>query len=404
MKRNLIIIVSVLFLTAAAAAQDLVQWRGPDRSGIYPDTALLESWPEGGPVLVWHAGGLGQGHSSPVVAGDKIFLSGTLEKTGHIFCFSSAGKLLWKVPYGKEWIESWPGSRSTPLFMEGRLYMMSGFGNLFCMDAETGKIIWTVDLFTAYDGRNIVWGVTENLLADGNILYCTPGGKKNNVIALDRHNGKLVWSCAGNGEVSAYCSPQLIKLPKRNILVTHTSGSILGIDTKTGALLWSHPQPNKWAVHANTPFYQNGRLYCVSGYGQGGIQFKLAADGTAKQEIWRNTTIDNRMGGFIVLGDRIYGSGDSNQGWFCVDWNTGKETASEGFPGRGVVISADGMLYCYNDSGEFILARPTATGLEKAGSFRVPYGEDQHWAHPVIAGGKLYIRHGSALMVYDISK
>ncbi|TSA30051.1 MAG: alcohol dehydrogenase [Bacteroidetes bacterium] len=402
MIRFLLIFWCTLTISGELLAQETVQWRGPERSGKYPATGLLKSWPESGPALLWHVDGLGKGHSSAVVTKDRIYLSGTLEETGYIFCFSPDGKLLWKVPYGKEWTESWPGSRSTPLYVDGKLYMMSGFGNLFCMDAGTGKFIWNVDLFREYDGRSIKWGVTENLLVDGDVLYCTPGGEKNNVIALDRNTGKLIWSCPGKGEVSAYCSPLLIKLPKRNVLVTQTANSILGIDAKTGILLWSHPQPNKWSVHANTPYYQDGYVYCVSGYGQGGVQLKIAADGSVKQEMWRNTLIDNRMGGFIVLDDRIYGSDDSNKGWFCVDWNTGKDITTEIMPGRGVVIYADGMLYCYNDSGEFTLAKPAPAGLQKTSSFQVPYGEDQHWAHPVITDGKLFIRHGSALMVYDI--
>jgi len=393
-----------LVLCNLAVSQEIVQWRGPDRDGKYPATGLLASWPEEGPQLLWHIDGLGQGHSSAVITDNKIFVSGTLEETGYIFCFTKDGQPIWKVPYGPEWTESWPGTRCTPLYVEGKLYMLSSLGKLFCMDATDGKMLWRVDLFTEYDGRNIKWGVTENLLIDGDILYCTPGGVKDNVIALNRNNGKLIWSSPGKGELSAYCSPALVKLAKRTLFITQTANSIFGVDARDGTLLWSHPQPNKWSVHANTPYFQDGYLYCVSGYGQGGVQLKLAADGSAKQEIWRNTSIDNRMGGFVVLGDRIYGSGDSNQGWTCVDWKTGQDVAPEKMSGRGTVIYADGLLYCYNDSGEFVLAKPTADGLQKISSFVVPYGEDQHWSHPVITDGILYIRHGGSLMAYDVRK
>lgn len=392
-----------LILSNLSIAQEVVQWRGPNRDGKFPSTGLLTSWPRNGPNLLWHADGLGTGHASAVVTGDKIYTAGTLEETGYIFCFSMDGKLLWKVPYGPEWVESWPGTRSTPLYVDGKLYMLSSFGKLFCMDAADGKQIWQVDLFTQYDGRNIKWGVTENLLADGDVLYVTPGGEKNNVIALNRNTGKLIWSSAGNSELTAYCSPMLVKLPKRTLFVTHTANSILGLDAKDGKLLWSHPQTNKWSVHANTPYYQDGYLYCVSGYGKGGVLLKLAADGSAKQEVWRNASIDNRMGGFVVLGDLIYGSDDSNKGWFCVDWKTGENIYSEAMMGRGTTIWADGMLYCYSDVGEMALVKPTESGFEKVSSFEVPYGEAQHWAHPVIIDGILYIRHGGSLMAYNVS-
>ncbi|MBL7138688.1 MAG: PQQ-like beta-propeller repeat protein [Bacteroidales bacterium] len=402
--RFLTLIFCILMFSGELMTQEIVQWRGPHRDGKYPATGLMKSWPDGGPTLLWHVDGLGQGHASAVVTDDRIYTAGTLEETGYIFCFSPEGKLLWKVPYGPEWTESWPGTRSTPLYMDGKLYMMSGFGHLFCIDATDGKKIWQVDLFTDYDGRNIKWGVTENLLIDGDMLFCTPGGEKNNVIALNRNNGELIWSCAGKGEVSAYCSPLLIKLPKRRLLVTQTANSILGIDAKNGTLLWSHSQTNKWSVHANTPYYQDGYLYCVSGYGKGGIQLKLAADGSTKQEMWRNTSIDNRMGGFVVLRDRIYGSDDSNKGWFAVDWKTGQDIYEGTMPGRGVIIYADGMFYCYNDTGELALAKPTSSAFEKVSSFEIPYGEAQHWAHLVISDGKLFVRHGESLMAFDLCK
>ncbi|MBE0646614.1 MAG: PQQ-like beta-propeller repeat protein [Bacteroidales bacterium] len=393
-----------LILGNLVISQEIVQWRGPDRDGKYPSTGLMTSWPDSGPTLLWHADGLGDGHASAVVTKDKIYTAGTTGDVGYILCFSPDGKLLWKVPYGPDWVESWPGTRATPLFVEGKLYMMSAFGKLFCMDANDGKKLWEIDIFTDYDGVNNKWGVTENLLIDGDVLFCTPGGKENNVIALNRNTGKLIWSCAGLGEVSAYCSPLLVKLPKRTLLVTQTANSILGIDTENGKLLWSHPQPNKWSVHANTPYFQDGYLYCVSGYGQGGVQLKLAADGSAKQEMWRNTSIDNRMGGFVVLGDKIYGSDDSNKGWYCVDWNTGDDIHGEKMMGRGTTIWADGMLYCYSDVGELALVKPTSDGFTKISSFEIPYGEAQHWAHPAIVDGILYIRHGDALMAYDVAE
>ncbi|MFC2101481.1 PQQ-binding-like beta-propeller repeat protein [Bacteroidota bacterium] len=392
-----------LFLSNLVISQEIVQWRGPQRDGKYPSTGLMSSWPEQGPELLWHVDGLGDGHASAVVTDEKIYTAGTSDSTGYIFCFTPKGELLWKVAYGPDWVVSWPGTRSTPLYVDGKLYMMSAFGKVFCLDANDGKKLWEIDIFTDYDGVNNKWGVTENLLIDGDMLFCTPGGTKNNVIALDRNTGKLIWSCAGLGEVSAYCSPLLVKLPNRNLFVTQTSGSILGIDAKDGKLLWSHPQPNKWSVHANTPYFQDGYLYCVSGYGQGGVQLKLAADGSAKQEMWRNKSIDNRMGGFVVLGDKIYGSDDSNKGWYCVDWNTGKDIHGEKMMARGTTISADGMLYCYSDVGEMALVKPTESGFEKVSSFEVPYGEAQHWAHPVITNGILYIRHGGSLMAYDIN-
>jgi outer membrane protein assembly factor BamB len=385
-------------------AQETAQWRGPNRDGKYNETNLLKQWPEAGPTLLWHFDGLGEGHSSAAVANNRIYTAGLLDGIGYLFCFDLTGKVVWKVPYGEEWTESYAGARSTPLVHNGKVYLYSGFGKLVCRKADNGEFIWSVDVLKDYQGPNIKWGVTENLLIEGNKLFCTVGGAEANVIALDSETGKLIWKCSGKGEASAYGSPALIKLKTRNILVAQTASSILGIDTEKGTLLWSHDQPNKYSVHANTPLFHDGFLYCVSGYGKGGVMLKVSEDGSSVQEMWRNTNIDNRMGGFVLVNGKIYGSDDPGKAWYCLDWKTGTNMYSEKITGRGNIIYSDGMLYLYGDNGEIVLAEPLPNSFKKVSSFPMPFGTDQHWAHLTIAHGKLFVRHGSSLMVYDISK
>jgi outer membrane protein assembly factor BamB len=363
---------------------------------------LLKKWPETGPKLLWHFEGLGEGHASAAVTNDRVYTAGTIEGIGYLFCFDLNGNLLWKVPYGEEWTESWPGVRSTPLVHDGKIYQFSGLGKMVCRRSDNGAFIWSVDLLKEYQGPNIKWGVTENLLIDGNKLFCTVGGPEANVIALDPNTGKLLWKSSGKGEQSAYGSPALIKLEKKHILVTQTANSILGIDTENGKLLWSHDQPNKYSVHANTPLYHQGYLYCVSGYGKGGVMLKVAEDGNSVHELWRNTNIDNRMGGFVLVNGKIFGSDDSGKAWYCLDWKTGTNMYSEKITGRGNIIFADNMLYLYGDNGEVVLAEPLANSFKKISAFQVPYGADQHWAHLVIGHGSLFVRHGTSLMVYNL--
>ncbi len=404
MLKKITLLCLLFFVGNLVFSQEIAQWRGINRDGIYAETGLSKAWPEAGPALLWHFDELGDGHSSAAVTKDRVYTAGTISGMGTIFAFSLDGKLLWQVPFAEEWTESWPGVRSTPLFYDGKLYIMSSFGKIVCMTAENGAKIWEVDIMKDYGAENIQWGVTENLLADGNKLFCTAGGKEKNVIALDRMSGKLLWSCKGNGEKSAYCSPALIRLPNRKIVVTQTASSILGIDAENGTLLWSQEWPNKYSVHANTPLFHDGQLYCASGYGKGGIMLKVAADGSSVTELWRNTSLDNRMGGFVLLNGIIYGSDDSGKAWWSLDWKTGKELGSEKPVNRGTIISADGMLYCYGESGEIALVEPLSTGYKKISSFKVPFGANQHWAHLVIANGRLYVRHGTSLMVYNLKQ
>ena len=404
--KHLLFILGFLFLTSLLSAQESAQWRGKDRNGNYSETGLLASWPAEGPKLLWHYDNLGDGHSSAaVVSHDRIFTAGVVDGKGHIFAFSLDGKLIWNSLYGDEWIENYPGTRSTPMVNDGRVYLMSALGKLVCLSADKGEIIWTVDLMKDYDGRNIMWGVTENLLIDGNKLFCTVGGEKHNVIALNKTNGKLLWSSAGTSDVSAYGSPLLISLSTRKIVVTMTAKHILGLDAETGTLLWSFEQINMYAVHANTPLYKDGLLYCVSGYGYGGVMLKLGADGSKVEQVWKNTSLDTRIGGVVLINDRIYGLGDKIKGLHCLDWKTGDEVAFDKLNNKpGNIIAAEGMLYTYDETGEIALIEPTLTGFKKISSFKVPFGSAQHWAHPVIDNGRLYIRHGNSLMVYDIRK
>lgn len=402
--KNICFILLFFYLSSQLYSQEIFQWRGPDRDGKYPETGLMKSWPEGGPRLLWHFDELGNGHASAVIAGNKVFTAGEIGGIGYLFCLDINGNLLWKVPYGEEWTESWNGVRSTPLYADGKLYQYSSFGKLVCRNASDGSLVWTVDMLKEYDGPNIKWGVTENLAVDGNKIFCTVGGAVNNVIALDKNTGKLIWKSAGKGEVSAYGSPALIKLPARNLLVAQTASSILGLDAGSGRLLWSIDQPNKYSVHANTPLYHNGNLYCVSGYGKGGVMLKLSPDGATASEIWRNASLDNKMGGVVLVNGKIFGSDDANKAWYCVDWNTGVNMYSEKITNRGNIIFADGMLYLYGENGEVVLAQPGTNDFKKVSSFMVPYGEAQHWAHLVIKDGRLYVRHGTSLMVYDIRK
>ena len=405
--KYLVSLIAVWLLSSnLISAQEASQWRGKDRDGIYDEKGLLRSWPATGPTLLWHNETIGDGFASAsVVTHDRIFTAGATNGKGSIFAFSLDGKLIWNTPYGDEFIESFPGTRSTPLINEGKVYLMSGFGKIVCLSADKGTILWSVDIMKDYEGRNITWGVTENLLISGDKIFCTAGGIKNNVIALNKNTGILIWSSTGNGEISAYCSPIIITLPSRKILVTMTEKSILGLDAESGKKLWSHEQINQYAVHANAPLYSNGYIYCTSGYGCGGVMLKLSPDGTKVEQVWKNTELDSRMGGVVLENGKIYGLGDKIKGLHCIDWKTGKELAFDKMNNRfGNIIAADGMLYTYDESGEVALIEPTLAGFKKISGFKVPYGTAQHWAHLVIENGRLYIRHGNSLMVYDIRK
>lgn len=389
-------------ISALASAQEPTRWRGPEGNGVYPDRGLLREWPVNGPEMVWHVDGLGQGHSSPVFANGKIYITGMINNTGYVFLLSADGKILDKFPYGEDFHVSYPGSRSSPTLVGDLLYVFSGQGKVVCMNAQDGMIQWSKNLFRDFDGKNITWGVTETLVVDGNTVYCTPGGSKDNVVALDRFTGKTQWSSSGKGNLSAYCTPLIVNLPAAKLLVTHTASNILGIDASSGKLLWTENFTNKYSVHPNTPVYQEGAVFCFSGYGKGSVMIEIDEQGNKVKTKWTDKSLDSRMGGVVLLDGYIYGSGDSKRSWKCLDWQTGKQMYESTEIGNGVIISADGLLFLYSQRGELALVPVDPNGFTVSGKTTISMGTGQHWAHPVINEGHLYVRHGDVLMAYKI--
>uniref|UniRef100_UPI003217EE8B outer membrane protein assembly factor BamB family protein n=1 Tax=uncultured Draconibacterium sp. TaxID=1573823 RepID=UPI003217EE8B len=402
MNQKALFLLVILLITSSVFAQTPTRWRGENSNGIYNETGLLKEWPGNGPEILWTYEGLGEGHSSPVFANGLIYLSTMIESTGYIFVFNQNGELQWKKEYGKEFDESYPGSRASVVVAGDLMYMYTGYGELVCMDAGNGDKKWTKEAFEDFDGENIRWGVTETVVVDGDLVFITPGGKKNNIVALNRFTGDLVWSSPGKGEPSAYCTPLLVELPARKLLVTHTADHIIGVDAKNGKLLWDYPHTNRWQVHANTPIFYNGDLFCFSGYGKGGVKLNLSDDGSSVEKAWFKAELDNRIGGMVVVDGYLYGSGDNAREWRCVDWETGEEKYADKSIGKGVVIYADGMLYCYSERGELALVKATPEAFTIVSKTKVELGSAQHWAHPVVNNGRLFVHHGDALIVYKI--
>ena len=370
-----------LGMFAACRSQSPTRWRGPYGNGIYPDRNLAREWPAGGPEVLWSYEELGQGHSSPVMAGDQLYVTGMIDSTGYLFRFDPGGNLVYRAEYGPEYSQSYPGPRGAPVIDGERVYICSGYGRIYCLSRADGKPAWSVDMAGEYGGRAPTWGYNETVSIDGGMLYCTPGGSKHNIIALNKDNGSLVWSCRGKGEASAYCSPLLFTRGGRKILATHSASHFMGIDARSGELLWSFPQPNQWSVHANTPVYYDGGLLFFSGYGRGSAKLELNGDGSEAGIAWKNASLDSRMGGAVLVNGYLYGSGDYQRAWKCVDWETGDTTWTSTAIAKGNVIYADGMLYCYSERGELALVKADPGKFDLAGQTRVTKGSAQHWAH-----------------------
>ena len=404
-----------LFLIAAisgirtSVAQ--TQWRGPNRDGIYPEKQLLKKWPAEGPQMLWSFEGLGIGQGSVVVSAGKVFVTGipdTLNSDGYLFAFNEAGKLLWKKNYGKDWTGIFPGARSTPTVVDDLIYVESGAGNLHCLRTHNGEQVWSVDFFKDFQADSVQFGFSESPLVDGDLIYFTPGGKVNNVVALNRFTGQKIWSSPAYREKATYCSPIMVNHNGHRLLVNLTSSSIIGLDAETGEMYWRVHQFQDNKIHANTPVYLDGKLLISSASrkdSSGLVMLQLSPEGKKAEIAWRNKELINLSGGFILKGDYLFSGACMQPKWFCIDLKTGLTKYIARDLGGGPVIYADGLFYCYAEKdGEIALAEGNPEQFSVIGKFKVPLGTAHHWAHPVIAGGRLYIRHNDALMVYDIQE
>lgn len=394
--------------TLLSRAQTISQWRGINRDGKYNEQHLLQKWPAEGPTLLWANEDIGAGFGAPTITNDEIILNGSIDSMSYTFALDLNGHLRWKIPNGKEftgdgYAANFPGPRSTPTVVDNLIYVNSGIGRIACLDKETGKETWAVDMIKDFGGIMNQHGYVESLLVDDNLVFCFPGGPKTNVAALDRFSGKTVWTSKVMGDTVSYCSPMVINFPTRKVLVTFSGHFLIGLDAKTGELLWSQEQAyHQWHQHCNTPIFENGYLYYIAGEGNGAVKLELSADGSSYREIWRNFNIKNVFGGFVKINDCIF-TPDRDQRLKCLDAKTGRVTDSIRV-NKGNIIYADSMIFCYSDNGDVNLIRLTGHNMGISGKFKINKGTKEHFAHPVIDRGVLYIRHGKGLMAYNVKQ
>ncbi|MFC2103890.1 PQQ-binding-like beta-propeller repeat protein [Bacteroidota bacterium] len=401
--RNLTLLLLSLFLIySCSKKKEINQWRGDNRDGIYHETNLLKEWSENGPDLLWEFEEIGNGYGAPVITSDKIFVNGELDSISHLFAFNLEGQLLWKSEYDSSWVINFPGSRSAPTVVNDLVYVCSPKGEIVCFKSKDGSKLWSKNMLKDFNGVIPRFGFSQSLLVEGDKVYCAPGNKDTNFVALNRFTGETIWINAAKGEKPAYCSPLLVELPTRKLLVTFSEFSLFGLDAESGEMLWVHDQDTMGDVHGNTPIYEKDFIYYTTGCGNGTVKLQLSEDGNKIAEIWRNIELDNIMGGVVKVNNKIIGTGHQKQILKSLDAITGNFTDSLKV-GRGSTIFADGLLYVYNEKGPLNLINPEPK-LELISSFRIKKGTKEHFAFPVIKNGILYIRHGNTLMAYNIKK
>lgn len=407
MTKNLLyIIVAVLlfgFARKVAEKIEFEQWRGENRDGKYNEKNLLKTWPEEGLELLWFNEDLGSGYGSPIITDDELFILASRDSIAVVVAFDLEGNVKWKKDFGYEWNTRYPGTRSTPTLIGDLLYVSSGQGDIACMKRENGEIIWSKNMLKDFHGKAPFFGYAQSLLIKDSIVYAMPGGKDTNIVALNRFKGDLIWKSKATGEHPAYNSPRIIEKNGNEILVTYSKENFLGVDAKTGKLLWNESFKAKYPNHANTVLYEDGAIFTAAPIGHGVLKYDLSHDGSSITKVWQDTLVENYFGGMIKLEDKFFiGAGGKSRDLLMIDANTG-EIRDSLETGNGSVIYADEMIYTYaHKNGRVCLVDPEA--FEIKGSFKVKKGTKEHFSHPVIKNGVLYIRRGNTLLAYNIKK
>jgi len=402
-------------LTACSAqAADWPQWRGPDRDGISQEAGLAAKWPEGGPRLVWQVADLGNGYSAPSVTGDRLFvISNQGIENEYVEARRLAdGQKIWATTIGKVGPNDgpqYPGSRSTPTVDGDRLYALGSDGDLACLKADDGEIVWKKNVRSDFGGVPGKWAYSESPLVDGDRVICCPGGAEATVVALDKATGELVWKAAlPEADQAAYASAIVINAAGAKQIVQFLEKGLVGLDAATGKLLWRYTKTAEGSpANIPTPVAGNEYVYSAASRSGGGL-VKLAStdSGIEAEQVYFAPKLPAAIGGFVRLGDYLYGT--NSQSLICMEFQTGTIKWQDRGIGAASVAAAEGRLYLHGENGDVAMAAATPDGYQELGRFTPPSQPERSdrmkaWAYPAISAGRLYIRDQGALWCYDIS-
>jgi outer membrane protein assembly factor BamB len=406
-------------LPLIAAEPDWPQFRGPNRDGRSPDKNLLRSWPEDGPPLAWKAEGVGEGFSSVAVVGDKVLAMGDVDGSSYVFAVGRAdGKKLWEAKIGRAGEGGgYPGSRSTPTVDGDSVYALGPHGELACVALTDGTERWRADLVRDYGGSGGGWQYAESPLVDGDKVIVTPGGRQATMLALDKKSGKPIWKgVSPSGESAGYSSAMVSRAGGTRQYVTLTSNSVVSFAANTGKLLWRYGATrDRFADNtANIPTVvlmdDPNLIFASAGYGRGGglVRLRSAGGKVDVQEVFWSGRLTNKHGGVIRVENHLYGDQDDSGRIWCADAKTGRvvwtrRDDAEG-SGSASLTYADGMLYVRYQNGWVSLVRADPKAYQLVSSFRVPNGTGNCWAHPVVIGGKFYVRERDVIWCYDVAR
>lgn len=415
----LIIMVTILIVNGMELkAQDWPQWRGVNRSGVSDETGLNLDWSNNKPSLLWVFRQAGAGYSSPTIVGTTLYCQGAVDEKGFAFALDTkTGNLKWKQELGTETVPDRENCPRGSVTVDGdKLYLIRGIGQIHCLSAVDGKVLWQKDFMADFNGKLMSrWGFSESPLIDGNLVICTPGGNDGTMAALDKNTGTLVWRTKEWTDEAAHSSPVVAEVDGIRQYIQQSAKGVAGVSAKDGKVLWNMRIPGYRTAVIPTPIIENNTVYVTAGYGAGCRSIKLSKSGEVfkADSVYANRNIINQHGGVVLMNGHVYGHSD-NSGWTCQNFTTGEKVWSqrnrEGVV-RGSVIGVDNHLILLDErSGMSAVIAASPEGWNELGRMELPERtkmqttDNMVWTHPVIAGDKLYLRDHDLLFCFDLTK
>jgi outer membrane protein assembly factor BamB len=391
-------------VTLSSFIDDWPQWRGPKRDGVSTETGLLQQWPAGGPTLAWRATGAGSGYSSFAVAGGRLYTMGSRQNTEYVMAFDAAsGKKLWEVANGRRFSnDRGDGPRATPTVDGNRVYAFGSSGDLSVLDAATGKVVWTQNLLQKFGGSNITWGLSESPLVLDDRILVTPGGRNSGIVALRKTDGSVLWQ--SQSDRPGYSSAILHPIGNVQQAIVFTGSRAVGVDVSDGRLLWSYDRMANNVANIATPIARGNHVFLSSDYGTGAALLSLTAAGNrvTASEVYFTREMRNHHASSILIGDYLYGF--SSAILTAMRFDTGAVAWRDRSVGKGSMTFADGRLYLFSENGVVGLAEANPAKYVEHGRFTLNTGNLPSWTHPVVSGGKLFLRDQDTLYAYNVAR
>jgi len=379
-------------------------FRGPKRDGVYDEMEILTIWPAQGLPQLWKQP-IGGGYTSFVAAGGRAFTIEQRRSQEVVAAYDlETGRELWTNSWDADFRESMGGDgpRATPTWHEGRLYALGALGELRCLDARSGKLLWNRNILSDNETGNLQWGMSAAPLVVDDKVIVLPGGRPGkSVVAYNKDTGAPVWQALDDKQ--AYTSPALVTLAGQRQILMVSAQRAAGLATEDGNLLWDFPWTTSYDVNSAQPLViSENRVFISAGYGHGAalVEVTRTPDGFAAKPLWQNVNMKNKFNSSIYYQGHIYGLDEAILS--CIDAETGERKWKGGRYGYGQLLLVSGHLIVLTESGEVVLVKATPESHMELSRFSAIEGRT--WNHPALASGRLLVRNTTEMACFRISK